>query len=92
MPREEIFVTTKLWNTFHRPELVAKGVQESLDNLNIGYIDLLLMHWSVAFQPSSDIVPKGDDGEPIVDTSVDFTETYAVSSCHYTRKLQSSLR
>ena len=29
--REDIFVTSKLWNTFHRPELVAKGLESTLN-------------------------------------------------------------
>lgn len=45
LKREDIFVTTKLWSTFHRPNDVAKGLDESLSNLGLDYIDLYLMHW-----------------------------------------------
>ncbi|KAL1935515.1 hypothetical protein VTP01DRAFT_4655 [Rhizomucor pusillus] len=76
VPREEIFVTTKLWNTFHKPEDVAKGVQESLDNLDIGYVDLLLIHWPCAFKPGPDAFPKDENGKVQLDPT-DFTETYA---------------
>ncbi|XP_031625039.1 aldo-keto reductase family 1 member B7-like [Contarinia nasturtii] len=48
--REDIFVTTKLWNTFHEPDSVAKAFQKSLDNLNITYVDLYLMHSPVSYQ------------------------------------------
>lgn len=49
--REDVWLTGKLWNNFHRPELVKKGLQESLDALNVKYLDLFLMHFPVAFKP-----------------------------------------
>jgi diketogulonate reductase-like aldo/keto reductase len=45
LKREDVFVTTKLWSTFHRAEDVQKGLDESLSNLGLDYIDLYLMHW-----------------------------------------------
>lgn len=45
VPRKEIFLTTKLWNTSHRPDLVAKALETSLANLQTDYLDLYLMHW-----------------------------------------------
>ncbi|GIU70200.1 MAG: glyoxal reductase [Candidatus Woesearchaeota archaeon] len=45
IPREEIFVTTKLWNTDH--DRIEEAFNESLKRLNLEYIDLYLMHWPV---------------------------------------------
>ncbi len=59
--REDIFLTSKLWNTFHAPEDVAKGCQESLTALGVEYLDLYLMHWPVAFRPGP-VMPESDDG------------------------------
>jgi len=42
--REDIFITTKIWDTFHAPDQVEKAFQKSFDNLNLDYIDLFLMH------------------------------------------------
>ena len=49
--REDIFVTSKLWNAFHKPEDVEKGCKETLSALGLDYLDLYLMHWPVAFKP-----------------------------------------
>ncbi|KAI9476219.1 MAG: NADP-dependent oxidoreductase domain-containing protein [Benjaminiella poitrasii] len=76
IPRSEIFVTTKLWNTFHRPEDVEKGFEKSLSNLGLDYIDLYLMHWPLAFAPGDNWLPRGEDGKMLID-DVDFTETWA---------------
>jgi 2,5-diketo-D-gluconate reductase A len=43
--RGEIFVTSKLNNGFHDPEDAARAFQQSLEVLDLGYIDLFLMHW-----------------------------------------------
>jgi 2,5-diketo-D-gluconate reductase A len=43
--RGEIFVTSKLNNGFHDPEDAARAFEQSLEVLDIGHIDLFLMHW-----------------------------------------------
>lgn len=45
IPREEIFLTTKLWNDNHSYDLVMSSFEESLQNLQTDYIDLFLIHW-----------------------------------------------
>ena len=45
IPRDEIFVTTKIWNNNHTYEDAKAAIQESLKKLNTKYIDLLLIHW-----------------------------------------------
>lgn len=47
IPREEIFVTTKLWNDHHGYDSALKAFDESLSNLDLEYIDLYLIHWPV---------------------------------------------
>ena len=44
---EEIFVTTKLWNSDHGYDNALKAFEESFEKLNIDYIDLYLIHWPV---------------------------------------------
>jgi diketogulonate reductase-like aldo/keto reductase len=45
IPREEIFITTKLWNSDQGYEPALKACEESLNKLGLEYIDLYLMHW-----------------------------------------------
>ncbi|KAG2199159.1 hypothetical protein INT47_009898 [Mucor saturninus] len=77
VPRAELFVTTKLWNNNHRPDLVQKAIEASLENLQLNYVDLYLMHWPIAFQASESNFPKNSDGNIAVDHSIDYIDTYA---------------
>jgi diketogulonate reductase-like aldo/keto reductase len=43
--RKDIFITTKLWNSRHEPDLVEAALDESLRDLGLDYCDLYLMHW-----------------------------------------------
>lgn len=45
LPREEIFVTTKIWNDRQGYENATEAIDEALGRLNIDYIDMLLIHW-----------------------------------------------
>ena len=47
VPRSEIFITGKLWNTKHAPEDVERALDKSLRDLGVEYLDLFLMHWPV---------------------------------------------
>lgn len=48
--REELWVTSKLWNTFHRPEHVAAACAKSLEDLALDYLDLYLVHFPIALK------------------------------------------
>ena len=48
--REELWVTSKLWNTYHRPEHVPTACQRSLDDLGLEYFDLYLVHFPIALK------------------------------------------
>ncbi|MBO7449007.1 MAG: aldo/keto reductase [Clostridiales bacterium] len=43
--REELFITTKIWNSCHSYDLVMSSVEESLKKIDTSYLDLLLIHW-----------------------------------------------
>ncbi|XP_061585057.1 aldo-keto reductase family 1 member A1-A [Cololabis saira] len=60
--RDEVFVTSKLWNTKHDPEDVEESCKTSLAHLGLSYLDLYLMHWPMAFQRGKELMPRRDDG------------------------------
>ncbi|KAL0859326.1 hypothetical protein ABMA27_011126 [Loxostege sticticalis] len=45
LKREDLFITTKLWNTHHKREQVSEALKESLKKLGLDYVDLYLVHW-----------------------------------------------
>lgn len=57
--REELFVTSKLWNDCHKPEDVEPALQKTLNDLQLEYLDLYLMHWPIA-QKKGVIMPQSD--------------------------------
>ncbi|KAG0031067.1 hypothetical protein BGZ81_001798 [Podila clonocystis] len=75
IPREELFITTKLWNNSHRPEEVLPALETSLKNLGLDYVDLYLIHWPIAFKSGPAAVARDDEGKLLFE-DVDFTETY----------------
>ncbi|RAL11527.1 aldo/keto reductase [Aspergillus homomorphus CBS 101889] len=74
VPREELFVTTKLWNNKHHPDDVPQALQDSLNDLQLDYIDLFLMHWPVAWKRGDELFPKKND-KPVVE-NIDYVDTY----------------
>ena len=60
--REEIFVTSKLWNNKHNYEDVLPACKKTLRDLGLDYLDLYLIHWPYAYKKSDDPFPKGKDG------------------------------
>ncbi|XP_051172018.1 1,5-anhydro-D-fructose reductase-like [Leptopilina boulardi] len=73
--REDIFVTTKLWNTFHKENQVVPACRESLKNLDLDYVDLYLMHFPIAFKEGDELLPRDSD-EKIIATDTDYIETW----------------
>lgn len=48
--RDELFITSKLWNTYHQPEVVEKALDRILDEMKLEYLDLFLMHFPLSFK------------------------------------------
>ena len=74
--REDIFVTTKLWNSNHRPERVEPAFAASLDRLGIEYLNLYLIHTPYAFQSGDEQDPRDQNGNVIYDKGVTLLDTW----------------
>jgi diketogulonate reductase-like aldo/keto reductase len=74
--REDVFVTTKLWNNNHRPERVKPAFDASRRRLQLDYVDCYLIHTPFAFQPGDDQDPRDERGQVIYDPGVTLIETW----------------
>lgn len=76
--REELFITSKLWNTFHKPADVIPALKDSLSNLGLDYLDLFLIHWPMGYENGGDKsvnFPKTADGK-IIPCPSDYLDTW----------------
>jgi alcohol dehydrogenase (NADP+) len=74
--REDIFVTTKLWNSNHRHDRVEPAFEASLQRLQLKYLDLYLIHTPFAFQPGDNQDPRDENGNVIYDPDVTLLDTW----------------
>jgi diketogulonate reductase-like aldo/keto reductase len=74
--REDLFVTTKLWNTNHRPERVKPAFDASCRRLQLAYIDCYLIHTPFAFQPGDEQDPRDEQGQVIYDRGITLADTW----------------
>lgn len=67
--REDLWITSKLWNTYHRPDLVEEGCRKSLQDLQLDYLDEYLMHCPCAFVVTEDhqLNPVDEKGVYLID-------------------------
>jgi len=75
--RAEVFITSKLWNSFQAPSMVQKGLQQTLTDLQTEYLDLYLIHWPTNFKAGENKFPKDANGNMMYgETSENFESTW----------------
>jgi diketogulonate reductase-like aldo/keto reductase len=74
--REDVFVTTKLWNTNHRPERVKPAFDASRRRLQIDTVDCYIIHTPFAFRPGDEQDPRDEHGQVIYDSGVTLVDTW----------------
>lgn len=56
--REDLYIISKLWSTFHRTDLVEQACRASLEKMGLEYFDLYMIHNPMSFKEGSDPIPK----------------------------------
>ncbi|EPY27900.1 aldehyde reductase [Strigomonas culicis] len=84
--RENLYVTSKLWPTDQRPDVVEAACRETLGELQLDYLDLYLIHWPVcwrhspSFETDADKYPRDAQGLPLVEEGVGLADTWRAMS------------
>ena len=73
--REELFITSKLWNTKHAAADVRPALMKTLKDLQLEYLDLYLIHWPIAFKSGDNNFPKDEEGKMLY-SDVHYKETW----------------
>lgn len=76
--RNELWITTKLWNTYHKPELVEVQCRKSLANLKLEYLDTFIIHWPLSFvyRNDDDLYPRDENQQIIYDHGYSLSDTW----------------
>lgn len=67
LSREDLWITSKLWNDHHEPDRVEKGINDTLAKLGVGYLDLYHMHWPVGSDSGKNKISYLDTWDAMVE-------------------------
>jgi len=73
--REDLFITSKLWNSFHSPKLVVPALKKTLELLGVDYLDLYLIHWPMGYKEGGGLFESDSNGKQLY-SDVDYVDTW----------------
>ncbi|XP_043266027.1 aldo-keto reductase family 1 member B1-like [Colletes gigas] len=73
--RQDLFITSKLWNTYHKTESVEPAIKKTLADLGLEYLDLYLVHWPMAYKEGDELFPKNAD-DSIALSNTNYLDTW----------------
>lgn len=88
--REDLFITTKCWNSFHSKAKARECLLKSLKSLQLSYVDLYLIHWPMGYQEGGSMFPSDKSGKAIP-SDVDYLETWQAFEEFYDEGLVKSI-